>query len=191
MGSDKDQLGHIFSGMRQQQQAAERPGAVEANRLIALASLDAMPWKNGGGTTYQIAADPPQANTSNFRWRVSRAVIERDGPFSAFPDVSRWIVLTSGPGFTLEFTDGTSFEVTKPFEVYWFDGGQAVSCRLKDGRPSTVVNVMARNDVVMRVNIAQNRNMLPSAGHAIVSAYSASVRLDERHVLLAAVDKPF
>jgi len=190
MGSDKNQLGHIFSG-RGQKPAAEKPGAVETNRLISLSSLDAMPWKNGGGTTYQIASDPPDASTSNFRWRVSRAVIERDGPFSAFPNVSRWIVLISGPGFTMEFADGTSFDVTKPFEVYWFDGGLGVNCRLKGDRPCTVLNVMARNDVVMRVNVAQSRSMLPSAGHAIISDFSASVRLDERHVLIAAVDKPF
>jgi len=190
MGSDKDQLGSLFSG-RSRQVATEKPGAVEANRLISLASLDAEPWKNGGGTTYQIASDPPDANTSNFRWRVSRAVIERDGPFSSFPHVSRWIVLASGPGFTMDFADGTSFEVVKPFEVYWFDGGLGVSVRLKSDRPVTVVNAMARNDVVMRVNVAQSRSMLPSAGHAIVSTYSASVRLDERHVLIAAVDKPF
>lgn len=191
MGSDKDQLGRLFSG-RSRQVTQEKPGAVEANRLISLASLEAEPWKNGGGRTWQIAADPPEANSSSeFRWRVSRAVIERDGPFSSFPDVSRWIVLVSGPGFTMDFADGTSFDVVKPFEIYWFDGGLGVSCRLKEGRPATVINVMAHNDMVMRVNIAQNRNMLPSAGHAIVSAYSASVRLDERHVLIAAVDRPF
>ncbi|PJI43881.1 MAG: hypothetical protein CTR53_02425 [Ferrovibrio sp.] len=190
MGSDKDQLGSLFSG-RSRQVAKEKPGAVETNRLISLASLDAEPWKNGGGTTYQIAVDPPEANTSNFRWRVSRAVIEKDGPFSSFPNVSRWIVLVSGPGFTMEFADGTSFDVVKPFEVYWFDGGLSVNCRLKGDRPVTVLNVMAHNEMVMRVNIAQSRSMLPSAGHAIVSAYSASMRLDERHVLIAAVDKPF
>ena len=67
--------------------------------------------------------------------------------------------------------------MVKPFEVYWFDGGMGVNCRLKDGRPVTVLNVMAHNEMVMRVNIAQNRSMLPSAGHAIVSAYTASVRL--------------
>lgn len=172
-------------------QPAERPGAVESNTLISLASLDAMPWKNGGGTTYQIAADPPFASTTDFRWRISRAVIEKAGPFSVFPNVSRWIVLVSGPGFTLDFADGTSFDVVKPFEVYWFDGGLGVGCRLKTDRPCTVLNVMAQNDVVMRVNVAANRSALPTAGHAIVSAFGASVRLDERHVLTAAVDKPF
>ena len=186
MGSDKNQLGKDRAG-------GGRPasGAVESNTLIALASLDAMPWKNGGGTTYQIAVDPPGASTTGFRWRISRAVIEKDGPFSTFPDVSRWIVLVSGPGFTLDFADGTSFDVVKPFEVYWFDGGLGVACRLKNDRPATVLNVMAQNDAVMRVNVATSRSALPTAGHAIVSAFGASVRLDERHVLTAAVDKPF
>ena len=187
MGSDKYQLGKSRPGGAE----PSRAPAADANTLIALSALDAQPWKNGGGTTYQIAVDPPGAGTTGFRWRISRAVIEKDGPFSAFPNVSRWITLISGPGFTMDFADGTSFEVTKPFIAYWFDGGLGVTCRLKDGRQATVINVMAQNDVVMRVNIAQNRNMLPSAGHAIITTYSASVRLDERHVLLAAVDKPF
>jgi environmental stress-induced protein Ves len=188
MGSDKNQLGKVRPGGGQ---PADRAGAAESNTLIALASLEAQPWKNGGGTTYQIAVDPPSAGTTGFRWRISRAIIERDGPFSAFPDVSRWIVLVSGAGFTLDFADGTSFDVVKPFEVYWFDGGTGVNCRLKGSRPATVLNVMARNDVVMRVNVAMSRSALPTAGHAIVSPFGASVRLDERHVLTALVDRPF
>ncbi len=186
MGPDKNQLGKAPSGS-----GKPATGAVESNTLIALATLDAQPWKNGGGTTYQIAADPPDAGTTDFRWRISRAVIERDGPFSLFPNVSRWIVLAEGPGFTLEFADGTSFDVVKPFEVYWFDGGLGVNCRLKGGRKVTVVNVMAQNDVVMRVNVAQSRSALPTAGHAIVSPFGASVRLDERHVVTALIDRPF
>ncbi|WP_341897204.1 HutD family protein [Ferrovibrio terrae] len=187
MGSDKNQLGKSRPGGAE----PSRAPAADANTLIALSALDAQPWKNGGGTTYQIAVDPPGAGTTGFRWRISRAVIEKDGPFSAFPNVSRWITLISGPGFTMDFADGTSFEVTKPFIAYWFDGGLGVTCRLKDGRPATVINVMAQNDVVMRVNVSANRAALPTSGHAIISAFGASVRLDDRHVLTAAVDRPF
>lgn len=183
MGFDKDQLGKTAG-------AQARGPASDTNTLISLSTLEAEAWKNGGGTTYQIAVDPPGANTSNFRWRISRALIERDGPFSIYPSISRWIVLVSGPGFTMDFADGTSFEVTKPFEVYWFDGAIGVNCRLKNNQKVTVLNVMAHHDVVMRVNVANNRAALPTSGHAIISAYGASVRLDERHVLTALVDKP-
>lgn len=190
MGPYKNKLGITPTGKIIKAKPAEPP-APDTNTLISLASLDGLPWKNGGGTTYQIAVDPPFAGTTDFRWRISRAVIEKDGPFSLFPNVSRWIVLMSGPGFTMNFVDGTSFDVVKPFEVYWFDGAAGVTVTLKNGRPATVVNVMAQNDVVMRVNVAANRAALPSPGHALVSEFGASVRLDERHVLTALVDKPF
>ena len=118
------------------------------------------------------------------------AKIERDGPFSAFPGITRWITLVEGNGFVLDFADGSKLEVTKPFEPHQFDGGLAAHCRLIDG-PCRDLNVMARSDVVMRVGIARTRAMLPSMGHAVVSDHGVSIRLDERHVLNAFTDRPF
>ncbi|HEU4539125.1 MAG TPA: HutD family protein, partial [Polyangiaceae bacterium] len=68
---------------------------------FSLDALPAQPWKNGGGTTREIAAMPPDAGTSGFAWRVSVAEIARPGPFSAFPGVDRQIVLLAGEGVRL------------------------------------------------------------------------------------------
>lgn len=160
------------------------------NRLIHIGSLQAQPWKNGGGLTTEIAIDPPNATLEDFRWRVSMAKIERDGPFSAFPGITRWITLVEGNGFILDFSDGSTLEVTKPFEPHQFDGGLAAQCRLING-PCRDLNVMARHDEVMRVAVARSRAPLPSMGHAVVSGHGVSIRLDDRHVLNAFVDRPF
>ena len=68
---------------------------------LALSSLPATPWKNGGGTTREIAAFPPGAGLDDFGWRLSVAEVERDGPFSVFSGVDRTIVLLDGAGMRL------------------------------------------------------------------------------------------
>lgn len=55
-----------------------------------------VPWKNGGGVTIEIAADPPGAGFDDFDWRVSMAEISADGPFSVFPGVDRVLAVLDG-----------------------------------------------------------------------------------------------
>src|SRR5580704_10328380 len=60
-----------------------------------------MPWKNGGGTTTEIATFPAGSSLDDFAWRASMARVERAGPFSRFPGVDRSIALVEGMGMTL------------------------------------------------------------------------------------------
>lgn len=53
--------------------------------LIRAEQLVASPWKNGGGVTREIAAQPPGASLDGFAWRVSVADVAQPGPFSRFP----------------------------------------------------------------------------------------------------------
>src|SRR3546814_2378132 len=62
------------------------------------------------------------ATAETFRWRISLARIEKDGPFSAFPGITRWITLIEGGGFTLDFSDGSRLDVLAPFVPHRFDG---------------------------------------------------------------------
>src|SRR3546814_16047971 len=71
----------------------DRQLTMTAPRLIDLAALPLQPWKNGSGVTSELAIDPPGATAENFRWRISLARIAQDGPFSAFPGITRWITL--------------------------------------------------------------------------------------------------
>jgi environmental stress-induced protein Ves len=62
-----------------------------------------MPWANGGGSTRQVAIDPPGATLAGaFRWRVSIAQIASDGPFSRLPGIDRAMWLVRGNGVRLD-----------------------------------------------------------------------------------------
>jgi environmental stress-induced protein Ves len=61
----------------------------------------AVPWKNGQGRTWQVAAHPEGADVSHFDWRISIAEISQDGAFSAFPGVDRTIAVIDGAGVEL------------------------------------------------------------------------------------------
>ncbi len=62
-----------------------------------------MPWKNGGGSTTEIAIEPKQADVADpFLWRVSSAKIAASGPFSSFPGYLRSLVLLEGVGLLLD-----------------------------------------------------------------------------------------
>jgi hypothetical protein len=54
------------------------------------------PWKNGGGTTAEIAAYPPGAGLDDFHWRVSVADVHSGGPFSHFAGIDRKLALLKG-----------------------------------------------------------------------------------------------
>jgi environmental stress-induced protein Ves len=112
--------------------------------LIPFAGLASMPWKNGGGSTTEIAVFPAEADYDAFDWRVSLATIAADGPFSAFPGVERTLVLVDGHGMTLDI-DGAPTMLTKAEPVAAFDGESQVQAKLNRG-PSTDFNVMTRLD---------------------------------------------
>src|SRR5262249_61844367 len=71
-------------------------------RIIRPDAHRIMPWKNGGGTTTEIAIDPPDADVGGrFRWRPSIAEREGSGAFSAFVGYERTIMVIAGQGMDL------------------------------------------------------------------------------------------
>ncbi|WP_064576494.1 HutD/Ves family protein [Cupriavidus gilardii] len=113
-------------------------------RRFALAELTPMPWKNGGGTTREIAAWPPAAGLDAFDWRLSIADIAADGPFSAFPGIDRQIVLLDGAGVRLQARDGSfDHRLVAVGEPFAFAGEAAVDATLLGG-PTRDFNVMTR-----------------------------------------------
>ena len=112
--------------------------------LIPFAGLSPVPWKNGGGSTTEIAIGPPDAGFEDFDWRVSLATIEKDGAFSAFPGVDRTLALVAGHGMTLEI-DGEPTLVTETEPVVAFDGSAQVIAKLSRGG-STDFNAMTRSE---------------------------------------------
>lgn len=109
-------------------------------------------WKNDGGWTTEIARDP--AGNGDFRWRISIADIESDGPFSAFPGIARDLVLLAGNGIELDIDDASPLRLTERFQRVHFEGESRVDCRLIAG-PTRDFNVMARRDAVRAEVVAR------------------------------------
>ena len=70
--------------------------------VLRAADHRTMPWKNGGGSTTEIAAAPDGAGIDAFDWRVSMAVVAADGPFSEFPGIDRTLSILDGSGLILK-----------------------------------------------------------------------------------------
>lgn len=104
-----------------------------------------MPWKNGKGTTNEIAIFPPGSTLAknDFFWRLSSADISEDGPFSPIPTYDRHLAIIEGPGVNLTFADGE--EPLLPGEVLNFRGDQAVYSRLLKG-PIKDLGLMIKSD---------------------------------------------
>ena len=109
-----------------------------------IGSLPATPWKNGGGVTREIVCSPPGAGMEGFDWRVSIATIDKTGPFSAFADVDRVIMLLDGAGVRLRSVGGRiDHRLDVPHAPFAFAGDAVLDCELLGGS-STDFNVMTR-----------------------------------------------
>lgn len=113
--------------------------------LITFAGLAPVPWKNGGGSTTEIAIAPPEAGFDDFDWRISLATIASDGPFSQFADVDRTLVLLEGHGATLDIDGEERVLLCDDERVIAFDGESEVNCKLNRG-PTIDFNVMTRRE---------------------------------------------
>lgn len=111
--------------------------------IIRLADCPPQPWKNGLGSTRELAVQPSADGGSDFLWRVSIAEVDSAAPFSRFPGIDRQIVLLDGAGFTMTLGDGRRHELTRPFEPFAFPGEADVAVALAGG-PTRDFNLMVR-----------------------------------------------
>ena len=111
-----------------------------------LANVPATPWKNGGGSTRELACWPPATAAAggmdSFDWRVSVATIAAPGPFSAFAGVDRQIMLLGGDGVHLT-SSGWQHMLAERWQPFAFSGDEAVDCTMLGGT-STDFNLMLR-----------------------------------------------
>lgn len=112
--------------------------------LVPYAGLESSPWKNGAGSTTEIAAAPPGTSIETFDWRISLATFTHNGPFSLFPEIERTLALVDGAGVALR-VDGDPFFLSEDEPVFEFSGDSEVESTLIDGQV-TAFNVMTRND---------------------------------------------
>lgn len=133
-------------------------------KLIALAELNATPWKNGGGVTRELASHPAASNLGDFIWRISIAQVSQSGAFSVFPGIDRIITLLNGSGMRLTSEDGRRHDLTTPLAPYSFPGEALVQAQLID-TPCTDFNLMLRRQVV--------------AGSVIVQRHPSTLRSED------------
>ena len=109
-----------------------------------------MPWKNGGGSTTELAIFPQAANLDDFVWRLSTANVNTAGPFSSFIQIDRSLAILSGEGLILhsdsEQFASASLSLTQGSLPYRFSGETAIHAELVLG-PVVDLNLMTRRDV--------------------------------------------
>jgi environmental stress-induced protein Ves len=110
-----------------------------ALRRFGLEDLPCEPWRNGGGRTRVVAADPPG---DQFAWRVSVADVDRDGPFSLLPGIDRCAVLIGGEQLRL-LGDDRSHLLRDRGDQCSFAGEAVLQARLEAGAVR-LWNVMTR-----------------------------------------------
>jgi len=104
-------------------------------KILRQSDYKIMPWKNGGGTTTEIAAYPAGSGLGGkpFQWRVSIADVATDGPFSTFAGYDRHIMLLEGKGMRLEIAEADRIDLAVPYRPASFSGDWTVAGQLIDG----------------------------------------------------------
>jgi len=108
-------------------------------RILRASDYRRMPWRNGGGTTTEIAIMPEGAALSGerFLYRISIAEVASDGPFSRFEGYDRHIMLLEGDGMTIDCGAHGTIDlrtrlVPRSFSGDWDVAGELVGGAVRD-----------------------------------------------------------
>ncbi|MFZ6748578.1 HutD family protein [Undibacterium sp. Ren11W] len=129
-----------------------------------------MPWKNGAGSTTELAVFPPGASLDDFVWRLSRAEVKQAGAFSHFAQIDRSLAILSGEGLSLqsdsEQSTADSVSLTQTSFPYQFAGELPIFAELLGGAVLDL-NLMTRRDVcqhfMQRLTGGEHYVMAPDA----------------------------
>jgi hypothetical protein len=114
-------------------------------RILRVADRIVTPWKNGGGTTAEIAVHPPGAGLDDFHWRVSVADVRSGGPFSHFAGIDRTLALLKG-ALSLTIDGRGTFTLTPDSPPLEFPGDAKTDAVLGGGDAQDL-NVMTRRGI--------------------------------------------
>jgi environmental stress-induced protein Ves len=116
-----------------------------ARTIITAADWQSQPWKNGRGTTREVARWPTGADA--YDWRVSVAEVTEPGPFSKFRGYIRWTFLLEGKRLGLTVNRKDTHWLVSPMSDTRTAGGTPMEALLPDG-PVRVLNVLAKHGTV-------------------------------------------
>jgi environmental stress-induced protein Ves len=163
-------------------------------KILRAANYTVMPWKNGLGSTTEIAIAPASDGLADFDWRVSMAQVTTDGPFSTFPDIDRTLLILDGGGLRLTVSNRAPVHIDRT-TIHAFPGDQPTSAVLTHG-PVVDLNVMSRRDRlthhVQRIKVMESLRFQPVAttllfverGRVVVESDSPALALAEHDTLL-------
>lgn len=115
--------------------------------IIRLRDCPPQRWKNGHGSTRELAVQTSMADDAGFVWRASIATVDSAAPFSCFPGIDRQIALLDGAGFRMTLDQQHVHDLTTLFAPFAFAGEAAVTVQLHAG-PTRDFNLMTRRDTV-------------------------------------------
>ena len=150
------------------------------------------PWRNGRGTTVEMAReDDPDGE---MLWRVSAADVVEAGAFSLFPGIDRILTLIEGPGFDLDFAGHGRVAPVEPLQPVRFSGDWTTRAEAVRG-PSRDLNVMtARGKAHATVEVhhgatstaplADRSLFFCLSGHLTLTIADAACPLDPGHLAM-------
>jgi len=139
---------------------------LSSTKLIRAAETRRMPWKNGGGETWEIARD---VETDDYGWRLSVAEVRQSGPFSAFPGYERIIVQLAGPPMRLTHPTGT--KELGALVPYSFSGDVATEGTVTE--PARDFNVLYKRGRIR----AQAEALIAAGDHVLMSGPPGTLAL--------------
>lgn len=104
--------------------------------LLDPSAVEAVPWRNGAGSTRELAVGEDQAG--QVQWRISLANLDGPAEFSIFIGMDRLFVPLGGVRLTI---DGDAVHL-QPGEHVHFPGEAAVL--VEPDAPTEALNVMVR-----------------------------------------------
>lgn len=99
-------------------------------KRLAPPDFTAMPWRNGGGITHEIAK---REDDKGLLWRISTARVEADGPYSKFRGLTRLSTVVEGVGIRFYNEDTGEKTVLKPPVIARIPGDSTIRGDLLDG----------------------------------------------------------
>lgn len=128
-------------------------------RVLRVADLAMAPWKNGGGVTREVARTEDGAALI---WRVSIADVSADGPFSAFPGMTRILTVIEGAGMRLVHAEGMIEAL--PLRPVRFDGGMPVRSEMIGGALRDLNLIFDPGRVAMSAEVLRPGRDVPAEG---------------------------
>lgn len=127
-----------------------------------------MPWRNGRGSTLEIAREP--AAGDDFAWRLSLADIDRDGEFSAYRGYRRALVLVAGDSLRLKFRRHGNCLLDPARRVARFEGDWETRCSIPQGRCTDLSLIVRRGSAARPRSVVRAPRVLrlESSGRVVL-----------------------